>query len=102
MDLVERGGDLDAQTIEGLEEASLLEPITIAQMPPDVDQKVRAALEKAGMAAKVAVEAFTAKNGLGSGWRGFAHATTYDITSPMSSICLVSSWRAGDLMGGSG
>ena len=82
VDLVERGGDLNAQTIEGREEASLLEPITIAQMPANVDQRVRAALEKAGVAAKVAIEKFTAENGLGSGWCGFAHATTYDVTSP--------------------
>ncbi len=82
VDLVERGGNLDAQTIEGLEAASLLEPIKIAQMPRDVDQKVRTALKKAGAAAKVAIEVFTAKNGLGSGWCGFAHATTHDVTNP--------------------
>ena len=99
VDLVESGGNLDAQTIEGLEEANLLEPITIAKMPPDVDRKARAALEKAGVAAKAAIAAFTARNGLGSGWCGFAHATTRDVTNPYVQYLLSAELASGPFDG---
>jgi hypothetical protein len=83
VDAVVRGGKLRAQTIEGLEEANLLEPIEIADPPANAVETVGRAMKKAGAAAKAAVEAFTAKYGSGSGYCGFAHATTHHVTSPI-------------------
>ena len=83
VDAVEHGGKLHAQTIEGLEEANFLEPIEIAGPPANVDKIVARAMEKAGAAAKTAVEAFTAKYGRGNGYCGFAHATTHNVTNPL-------------------
>lgn len=81
IDLVENGGDLKAQTIEGLERASLLQPIAIAEEPSDAEERIGVAFQKARAAAKAAINLFQSKNGLGSGWCGFAHATTQDVTN---------------------
>ena len=83
VDAVEHGGKLQAQTIEGLEEAKILEPIEIADPPADAEKIVARAMEKAGAAAKVAVEAFTTNYGSGNCYCGFAHATTHDVTNPI-------------------
>jgi hypothetical protein len=80
---VEKGGKLRSQTIEGIEEADLLAPITIPPPPAHADAIVKAAMDKAGAAAKAAVEAFVSKHGSGSSTCGFAHATTYEVTSPI-------------------
>ena len=99
VDLIENDGDLEAQTIEGLEAASLLNPITIAPMPRDVDKRVRAALAKAGAAAKAAIGVFTIENGLGGDWCGFAHAVTHDVTSPFVQYMLSNNLASGPFDG---
>ncbi len=80
---VERGSDLNAQTIEGLAQAQLLQPITIAEAPANADEIVAAAFADAGEAATAAGAAFTAEHGDRFSGFGFAHATTTDVTNPI-------------------
>lgn len=80
---VERGNDLNAQTIEGLAQAQLLQPITIAKAPANADEIVATAFAAAGEAAKAAGAAFTAQHGDRFGGCGFAHAATTDVTNPI-------------------
>jgi hypothetical protein len=83
IELVESGKTLEAQTIEGLQAANLLTPITIAEPPPNAALIVQGAMEKAGAAAKAAVEAYMAKHGVEGGYCGWANATTWEVTSPI-------------------
>jgi hypothetical protein len=83
IELVESGKTLEAQTIEGLQAANLLTPITIAEPPPNAASIVQSAMEKAGAAAKVAVEAYLTKYGVEGGYCGWANATTLDVTNPI-------------------
>jgi len=80
---VECGNDIDAQTIEGLAEAQLLQSITITTAPTNADEIVAAAFAAANEAAVAARAAYTAKHGdLLSGF-GFAHVATTDVTNPI-------------------
>jgi hypothetical protein len=83
VDLVEKGKELDAQTIEGLDEANLLTSITITATPKNADAVVKKAMQRAGVAAKAAVESFMDKHGHTAGYCGFAHAVTYEVTNPI-------------------
>jgi hypothetical protein len=83
IDLVETGKALKAQTIEGLQAANLLKPITITAPPVNAETIAKAALEKAGLAAKAGVAAYMAKHGVEGLYCGWANAVTYDITSPI-------------------
>jgi hypothetical protein len=95
VDAVENAGILQSQTIEGLEQADLLTPITITAPPEDADAIVQAAMDKAGAAAKSAVDAFRSKYGMGSGYCGFAHATTEDVTNPLVQYMLKNGLASG-------
>lgn len=92
-------GQIEAQTIEGLDAAKLLSPITIAQPPQNAAAIVKAAMAKAGQAAKNATAAFAAKNGLGAGWCGFAHATTREVTHPIVQYLLSTGEASGPFDG---
>jgi hypothetical protein len=52
IELVETGKTLKAQTIEGLQAANLLKPIALAASPANAEAIVKAAMAKAGAAAK--------------------------------------------------
>lgn len=83
IDRVENCGDFNAQTIEGLDAAELLDPITVTIPPADADRRISEALNSATAAALSARDAFIAKHG--SGWDAFGHASTvtYEITDPL-------------------
>ena len=83
IELVETGKTLKAQTIEGLQAAHLLKPITVAPPPVNAEAIVKAALAKAGAAAKASVEAYMAKHGIEGGYCGWANAVTGDVTEPI-------------------
>ena len=80
---VENDRKIQAQTIEGLEKADLLQPIQITKTPVNADKIVAKAMARAGSAAKAAIEDFTAKHGEGSAYCGRADAITYDVTNPI-------------------
>ncbi|UYO50910.1 hypothetical protein KQX64_10320 [Rhodopseudomonas palustris] len=83
IELVESGKELEAQTIEGLQAANLLNSITIATPPPNAAVIVDGAMKKARVAAKAAVELYMAKHGVEGGYCGWANATTCDVTNPI-------------------
>lgn len=80
---VEGGRQIDAQTIEGLEEAQLLQSITITTAPENADKIVAEAFETAQKAAKIADAAYTEKFGNYFSGFGFAHLATTDTTTPI-------------------
>ncbi|MGE1152107.1 hypothetical protein [Pseudomonas kitaguniensis] len=80
---VEEGREINAQTIEGLEQAKLLQPITIAPAPANASKLVAKAFNAAQKAAKIADVAYTANYGDYFSGFGFAHITTADTTAPI-------------------
>lgn len=80
---VECGNDIDAQTIEGLAEAQLLQSITITTAPTNADEIVAAAFAAASEAAVAADAAYTAKYGERFSGFGFAHVATTEVTNPI-------------------
>ncbi len=80
---VEKDRAIDAQTIEGLEEAKLLQPITIAAPPANASKIVAHAFSAAEKAAKTADAKYTAKHGGYISGYGYAHITTTDTTDPI-------------------
>jgi hypothetical protein len=99
IELVESGKTLEAQTIEGLQKANLLKPITITKPPTHAESTVKVAMEKAGAAAKAAVAAYMAKYGKEGGYCGWANATTYDVTSPIVQYLLNNGGASGPFDG---
>lgn len=95
IDLVETGKTLKAQTIEGLQAANLLKPITITAPPANAETIAKAALEKAGLAAKAGVAAYMAKHGVEGLYCGWANAVTYDVTSPIVQFLLKTGCASG-------
>ncbi|MEO3475506.1 hypothetical protein AAFN86_26880 [Roseomonas sp. CAU 1739] len=83
VDAVERGSNLNAQTIEGLAQAQLLQPITITDVPTDAEKIIEDAIAAAGLAVKTADAAFAAEHGKSFSGFGYAHATTTDVTHPI-------------------
>lgn len=92
---VEAGSDINAQTIEGLAEAQLLEPIALAPPPLNAEKIVQEAFEAAAIAAKSAAEAHLAKYGDRRGGFGFAHAVTTDVTNPIVQYLLATDRASG-------
>lgn len=81
IDAVEKDKDLDAQTLEGLSAANLLQPIKLAAAPNGIGGIVKKAMKKAKAAADKAAKQFKAKHGSGGGYCGYADAITYDVTN---------------------
>jgi hypothetical protein len=92
---VEGGSDVNAQTIEGLAQAQLLEPIKLAPPPENVEQIVEDAFEAAANAATAAREAYLAERGDLHGGFGFAHAVTTDVTNPIVQYLLATDQASG-------
>lgn len=83
VEAVEEGKDIDAQTIEGLADAQLLQPITITEAPANAKEivdEVWAEAEKVSLAAR---EAYDDVNGSYFSGFGFVHVVTRDVTNPM-------------------
>jgi len=95
VDAVENGKDLNAQTIEGLSQANLLEPITLHTAPPNAKQLVDVAFKKASEAGKNAADAYVMNNPTDDGDCGFAHAATYDVTNPIIQYLLANTLASG-------
>lgn len=94
VDAVESKRDLDAQTIEGLARAQLLQAVVVTTPPTNAAATVAAAMAAAGAAATNATALFVRK-GNGFILQGFAHAVTYDVTHPIVQYMLSS----GEAMG---
>lgn len=92
---VECGNELDAQTIEGLAEAQLLQPITIMTAPPNAAEIVAAAFAAANEAAEAARAAYTAKHRDRFSGFGFAHVATTDVTDPIVQYLLATGNASG-------
>jgi hypothetical protein len=99
IDAVEKGKDLEAQTIEGLAKANLLHSITIHAPPSNAAQIVATAMASAGAAAKAAAKKFKAQHGRGAGYCGFAHAVTYEVTEPIVQYLLATGQASGPFDG---
>ena len=80
---VEEGNDINAQTIEGLAAAKLLQSITITTPPPDAQKIVDAAYADATLVSAAAHAAYEEEHG--SSFSGFAHVhvATTDLTNPI-------------------
>ncbi len=99
IDAVERGSDLNAQTIEGLAQAQLLQPIALTAPPANADDIVADAFAAAGEAAAAAGVAFTADPGNRFSVFGFAHAATTDVTNPIVQYLLATKNACGPFDG---
>ncbi|WP_152974669.1 hypothetical protein [Burkholderia pseudomallei] len=80
---VECGNDIDAQTIEGLAKAQLLQSITITEAPTNANQIIADAFAAADAATVDASAAYDAKHGNHFSGFGFAHVATTDVTNPI-------------------
>lgn len=99
VEAVEKNRNLDAQTIEGLEEAQLLRSITIAKPPKNAAKIVADAFAAAKMAGEQAGRAYRAKHGKARTGFGFAHAVTTDVTKPIVQYLLASKQASGPFDG---
>ena len=80
---VEAGQKIDAQTIEGLEKAQLLQSVTITAAPENADKIVEDAFDAALEAAALADADYTDRFGDYFSGYGFAHLATADTTTPI-------------------
>lgn len=97
---VEKNRDLDAQTIEGLEKAQLLKPITIAPTPKNAAKIVASAFAAAKTAGSNAGDTYKKEHGKApSSGFGYAHATTCDVTNPIVQYLLASEQADGPFDG---
>jgi hypothetical protein len=86
---VERGKNLNSQTIEGIEIACLLEPLVIHSAFDDaLQKKVEKAVKLATEAGKVAADKYMTEHDINQGWCGFAYASTYEVTNPTVQLML--------------
>jgi|GEM_PF-1458760 len=86
---VEKGKNLDSQTIEGIESACLLEPLVIhSEFDDKLEKKIEGAVELAKLAGKAAADDYMANHNIDHGYCGFAYASTYDVTSPAIQLML--------------
>lgn len=80
---VESGQNLDAQTIEGLEEADLVRPILLKDATPEQAKQVKSALKAAAQAGTQVAKDYVRANPEDIGGCGGAAAVTYDITNEL-------------------
>ncbi len=99
IDAVENGKELDAQTIEGLEEAKLVKPIVISTPPSNAGELVMQAFAQASASGKAAAETYISKYGGDGGACGFAHAVTYDVTNRIVQYLLAEELASGPFDG---
>lgn len=99
VDAVESGKDLNAQTIEGLEEAHLLQPLAIHFPSKNEKAIVEKAMANALAVAKKAAASYIAKHPKDLGPCGFAHAVTYEVTSPLVQYLLATGNASGPFDG---
>ena len=92
---VEAGNDINAQTVEGLSEARLLEPVKLVPPPENAEEIVKQAFEAAAIAASTAKKAHLDKYGDNHGGFGFAHAVTTDVTNPIVQYMLATDRASG-------
>jgi hypothetical protein len=96
---VEHGQDLSAQTIEGLQKASLVKPILLSSPPPDASARVAAALASAVSAGERAATNYLAKHPLDKGSCGYADAVTYEVVDPLVQYMLANGLASGPFDG---
>lgn len=95
VDAVENKKNLNAQTIEGLSQANLLDPIAVHAPPPNAKKTVDAAFATATKAGKVAADAYIASHPTDGGACGFAHAATREVTNPIVQYLLANELASG-------
>lgn len=96
---VENGKELRSQTIEGLEEACLLKPITIHVSSEDIAKLVDSAVKQAVAVGGEAADAYIGKHPKDAGCCGFANSVTYDVTSPIVQHMLAAELASGPFEG---
>jgi hypothetical protein len=82
-----------------LQAANLLKPITLAAPPANAEAIVKAAMEKAGVAARGSVDAYMAKHGIEGRYCGWANAVTWDVTEPIVQYLLKAGCASGPFDG---
>lgn len=92
---VENGRDLNAQTIEGLEEAGLVAPIVIHPAPDGARERVLEAFSLASAAGKAAAVEYIAKSPFDTGFCGYAYAVTYEVTDPLVQFMVLNDFASG-------
>ena len=92
---VETKGDLNAQTIEGLEASALCCPIRITTPPKKAKQIVESAFKKARKAGNIAAKEFIDKHDISKGYCGYANAVTTDVTDPIVQYMLANKLASG-------
>jgi hypothetical protein len=80
---VEIDGNLSSQTIEGLQDADLITPVILADIPENAQEIIDRAMDKARAAGKAAAAEYKTNHDILGGYCGFANAVTYDITNPL-------------------
>lgn len=80
---VEVDGNLNSQTIEGLERSELLSPIIILKPPHNAGEIITKALDKANRAGMEAADKYIKSHNTMGNYCGFAYAVTYEITNPL-------------------
>lgn len=80
---VENDHSIEAQTIEGLNAANLLQPIKIHPTPAGAKKLVDEAMTVAVEASKQAADAYASKHTIDGGACGYANIITYDVTNPI-------------------
>lgn len=96
---VEKDGDINAQTIEGIEEAKLLNGVIISTPPSNVDQVIDDAMKIAENAALSSIQQYINLNGSKFNSFGFAHVVTYDLTNPIIQRMIERSMTSGPFDG---
>jgi hypothetical protein len=92
---VESGQNLDAQTIEGLEEADLVRPILLKDVTPEQEKRVKSALETAAQAGTQVAKDYVRAHPQDVGGCGRAAAVTYDIKNELVQYMLKEEFATG-------
>lgn len=92
---VEQGRDLNAQTIEGLEEAGLVAPIKIHPPPEGARERVLDVFSLASAAGKAAAVDYISRHPSDTGFCGFAYAVTHEVTNPMVQYMVLNGFASG-------
>lgn len=99
IDAVEKGGDLDAQTIEGLEEVNLVNPVILQVAPANTLVLIEQAFKAASVAGQNAASAHIQKHPVDSGSCGYANAVTHDVTNPLVQYMIANGLASGPFDG---
>lgn len=99
IDAVESGSNINSQTIEGLDEANLLSPISVSSPPPGTKEIVDTAFAAALEAGKAAADAYIADHPTDIGSCGFAWSITDDVTNPFVQYLLENNFASGPYNG---